>query len=68
MESPVWHSVGIVAMIAFGAGILLAIVARYWFTSSDSEKVKRGAKVLSALGGASNARSAESEMARRDVR
>jgi type II secretory pathway pseudopilin PulG len=68
METPFWHTVGIVAMIAFAASILLAIVARSWFSSSDSEKVKRAANVLSALGGAANARSAQSDMVRRKVK
>ncbi len=68
MNSELWHAVGIVAVIAFAFAVVLALVARTWFKSSNSATVKRGANVLSALGGASNARYASSEMKRRNVK
>jgi hypothetical protein len=57
-----------VSMIAFVAAIALTIVARRWFTSKNSDEVKLGALVLSALGGPQNARQVRSQMQRRNLK
>jgi len=65
MNSSVWQIVGVVGVIGFCVAVVLSFVARRLFVSDREEDVNLGGKIISAVGGARNARSATAERARR---
>lgn len=67
MQSPFWHTVGTLSVVAFVFAILLSLLARYWFAGNNSNRIKRAADILSSLGGARNSRHVVSELGRRKI-
>lgn len=65
MISPAWQIVGVVGVIGFCIAVALSLIARRLFVSDREEEVNLGDKIISAVGGARNARSASAERARR---
>lgn len=65
MENPVWQIVGIVGVVGFVLAIVLSFVARRLFVSDRESEANLGEQIISAVGGARNARSANAERMRR---
>ena len=65
MNSPLWHIVGYVSVIGFVLAVILSIVGRRLFVSDREKEADLGTKIISAVGGARNARSANTEQAKR---
>ena len=68
MDSPFWHAAGIFGVVGFSSAVVLSLIARRWFESSDAKKARYGALILSYLGGAANARTIDTLMAQRKVK
>jgi len=67
MTSPFWQVVGIASVAGFGVAIVLSFVARRLFVSKREKEVHLGTQIISAVGGARNARSASEENAKRGI-
>ncbi len=63
--TPLTHTVGLVAGIAFLAAIFLGFLARSWFVSRSKTRVKLGAVILGSLGGWERAREVSSTVEER---
>ena len=65
MNNPMWQLLGTVSVAGFIVAVVLSFVARRLFASKREEDVKLGTQIISAVGGARNARSAREENVKR---
>jgi hypothetical protein len=65
MNNAAWQFVGDAGVTAFAVAIVLSFVAKRLFVSSRKKDVNLGRQIISAMGGARNARIASEEIARR---
>jgi hypothetical protein len=67
MNNQVWQTFGAISVAVFVLAVVLSFVARKLFASKRSERVKLGTQIISAVGGARNARSAREKNAERNL-
>lgn len=65
MTSPFWQFVAIASVAGFAVAIVLSFVARRLFVSKQEKEVRLGEQIISSLGGARNARSADEQLRKR---
>jgi hypothetical protein len=67
MNNQWWQAIGTLSVVGSIVAVVLSFIARGLFVSKSEKDVKLGTKIISALGGARNARSAREENAKRRI-
>jgi hypothetical protein len=62
-----WQAFGTLSVVGFIVAVVLSFIARGLFVSKREKDVKLGTQIISAVGGARNARSAREENVKRRI-
>jgi hypothetical protein len=65
MNSPFWEVVGYVGASAFVLAVVLSLIGRRLFSSSEQRTAKLGKEIIGTIGGARSAREASAELEKR---